>query len=454
MVGRFLGRWDAALITTLSAVGDMHSGSLIGAVLDGRYRITDRIARGGVATVYRGVDLRLDRTIAAKVLDLRLFTASELAGRLAEAIAADLRREAKTIARLSHPNVVAVYDHGTHAGHPYLVMEYVPGRTLRQVLAERQRLEPVAALELFEPVLAALAAAHRAGVVHRDMKPENVLIGDGPVNDIVKVADFGLARAVQASAHQVTDGNLLATPGYVAPELVRDGRSDVRSDVYSAGIMLFELLTGRLPYQDDSPMAVACQHVERDVPAPSTLVPDLPESLDELVLRATRRDPRARWQHAGAFLAGLRAERDSLLSRVREPQPDRPDDADTVPIGQLAEAVTERAARRVPKAVLVAALGCLAVTGLVVVGSLWPPEPGPESAGAAQTAPSRSASPSPSRTRPSGPVHSRAVTRSPTPVRTPAVPPEPTTSRQPTPTPNPSTCPSEFADQWWYEYCS
>src|SRR5919197_5553720 len=121
---------------------------------------------------------------------------------------------------------------GSPAADPYLVREYVPGRTLRQVLAERQRLEPVAALELFEPVLAALAAAHRAGVVHRDMKPENVLIGDGPVNDIVKVADFGLARAVQASAHQVTDGNLLATPGYVAPELVRDGRSDVRSDVY------------------------------------------------------------------------------------------------------------------------------------------------------------------------------------------------------------------------------
>ncbi len=450
------GPHDRAPITKLSAVSGINPGSMVGAVLDGRYRVTERIARGGMATVYRGTDLRLDRPIAVKMLDLGLFAASDLAGKLADAIAADLQREAKTIARLSHPNVVAVFDHGVHAGHPYLVMEYVPGRTLRGLLTERPVLDPVTALGLFEPVLAALAAAHRAGVVHRDMKPENVLIGDG----VVKVADFGLARAVKAT-HQATDGNLLATPGYVSPELVREGRTDVRSDVYSAGIMLFELVTGRLPYRSDSALTVARDHVERDVPAPSSLVPDLPAGLDELVLRATRRDPGARFAEAGEFLTALRSERRSLLTGVRDSDPDRADDAATVPIGEIAGSVTARLAWhqrwdriRRQKSVLVAAAGCVVATAVLVVGSmLVPTQQEQGAADASQTSPS--ATPSATPRKPPGPDHSQAVARTPTrPARTPAAKP-PTRSRQPTATPDPSnSCPPEFSDEWWYEYCS
>ena len=269
---------------------------LLGALLDGRYRIRGRIARGGMATVYHAVDERLDRVVAVKVIHpTHASNARFLAG---------FEREAKTIAQLTHPNVVAVYDTGEHEGLPYLVMEYVRGRTLREVLAERRKLPPGEAAAVAEHILAAIAAAHRAGLVHRDVKPENVLIGD---DQTVKVADFGLAQAVEASTQ--SDGQLLATAAYVAPELVTDGQADPRSDVYSAGIVLFEMLTGRVPFTAERSVDVAYQHVERDVPAPSQFVPDIPAPLDELVVRATRRDPNARPANGDEFLTELRTAR-------------------------------------------------------------------------------------------------------------------------------------------------
>ncbi|MGH3716633.1 MAG: PASTA domain-containing protein, partial [Micromonosporaceae bacterium] len=221
-------------------------------------------------------------------------------------------REARSAAKVHHPHVVAVHDQGVDANPEgalvYLVMELVDGGTLRDLITERGTLDTALACAIMEPVLGALAAAHRAGLVHRDVKPENVLIGDdGPV----KVADFGLAHAVEASS-QDTDGQLMATVAYVAPELVSEGRADPRADVYSAGIVLYEMLTGRVPYVGERSVDVAYQHVERDVPPPSRLVPGLPPQLDDLVVRATRRDPGARPVDAGAFLAELRAVRQDL----------------------------------------------------------------------------------------------------------------------------------------------
>ncbi|MGN9808725.1 Stk1 family PASTA domain-containing Ser/Thr kinase [Micromonospora sp. BQ11] len=289
--------------------------TLLGSLIDGRYRIRGRVARGGMATVYTATDERLERTVAVKIIHPSQApdTRTGMAGFVAR-----FTDEAKTIARLTHPNVVAVYDQGTHGGMPYLVMEYVRGRTLRDVLAERRRLNPDEALAIAEQMLAAIAAAHRAGLVHRDVKPENVLVAEAPtggvanlVDSVVKVADFGLARAVEASAED--DSNqLMATVAYVAPELVTDGHADPRTDVYSAGIVLFEMLTGRVPYDGDRPVDVAWQHVDRDVPAPSVLVPGLPRALDDLVGRATRRDPGARPTDAGAMLAEVQVAKDGL----------------------------------------------------------------------------------------------------------------------------------------------
>jgi beta-lactam-binding protein with PASTA domain/tRNA A-37 threonylcarbamoyl transferase component Bud32 len=283
---------------------------LPGTVLDRRYRVDAPIARGGMSTVYAGTDLRLDRRVAVKVMAPALAHDPAFTERFV--------REARTAARLSHPNAVSVFDQGaeeTAAGRVvFLVMELVPGSTLREVLRRRGRLRPDEAVSVLEPILNALAAAHRAGLVHRDVKPENVLIcTDGTV----KVVDFGLARAVAAPSTSTQAGMVLGTVAYVSPEQVARGTSDARTDVYSAGILLFELLTGAPPYGGDSALAVAYRHVHDDVPAPSTRVAGIPPALDELVLRATRREPGGRPADAGAFLAELAMVRTDLgLRRV------------------------------------------------------------------------------------------------------------------------------------------
>ena len=329
--------------------------ALLGRLLDGRYRLDAPIARGGMATVYDATDTRLDRPVAVKVMRPGLADDPEFVERFA--------REARAAARLSSPEVVAVHDQGTDAqtGTAYLVMERVSGGTLRDVLRQQGALPPARALDLLEPVLVALAAAHAAGLVHRDVKPENVLLSaDGRV----KVADFGLARAIETSSVTATTGFLIGTVAYLAPEQVEHGRTDTRTDVYAAGILLFELLTGTPPYDSESPMTVAYRHVHDDVPPPSRVVEGIPAGLDDLVVRATRRDPVARPVDAGAFLAELRAVRADLDHAPAGPVV-RKAGAPTlvVPRSQLVQQEPARGRRRLVLGLLAALVAVAAAAG-------------------------------------------------------------------------------------------
>ncbi|MFF7932648.1 Stk1 family PASTA domain-containing Ser/Thr kinase [Streptomyces sp. NPDC007940] len=282
---------------------------LVGQMLDGRYRVDARIAVGGMATVYRALDTRLDRVLALKVMHPALAADGTFVERFI--------REAKSVARLAHPNVVQVFDQGTDGSYVYLAMEYVAGCTLRDVLRERGALQPRAALDILEPVLAALGAAHRAGFVHRDMKPENVLIGD---DGRVKVADFGLVRSVNTVTS--TTGAVLGTVSYLSPEQIdQPGIADARVDVYACGVVLYEMLTGSQPHEGESPAIVLYKHLHEDVPPPSAVVPGLPYELDELVASATARTPDLRPYDAVALLAQTREAHGRLT----------PDQLDAVP---------------------------------------------------------------------------------------------------------------------------
>lgn len=295
------------------------SDPLIGTLVDGRYQVVGRIARGGMATVYEALDTRLDRTVALKMMSAALAEDPDFVTRF--------RREARAAAQLSHPHVVAVFDQGEAAGLPYLAMEYVPGRTLRDVLRDYGALTPEQALTILDPVLEALIAAHDAGFVHRDIKPENILISD---DGRVKVTDFGLARAV-SNTTTATQGMIIGTVAYLSPEHVEHGDADARSDVYGAGICLFEMVTGQVPFAAESAITVAYQHVNADVPSPSSLRSTVPPDVDALVATATRRDPELRYPDCRAFLADVRRVRRSLPP----PQPLSKDTQDTliVPVG-------------------------------------------------------------------------------------------------------------------------
>lgn len=262
---------------------------LIGRLIDGRYQVRSRIARGGMATVYLATDQRLDRLVAVKIMHGHLADDSQFKERFIQ--------EARSAARLAHPNVVNVFDQGQDAESAYLVMEYLPGITLRELLQEYGALTPEQTMDITEAVLGGLAAAHKAGIVHRDLKPENVLLAD---DGRIKIGDFGLARA--ASANTATGQALLGTIAYLSPELVTRGIADTRSDIYAVGIMMFEMLTGEQPFKGEQPMQIAYQHANDSVPAPSTLNPRVPAEWDEIVLWATSRDPNDRPADARALL--------------------------------------------------------------------------------------------------------------------------------------------------------
>ncbi|MBO0900124.1 Stk1 family PASTA domain-containing Ser/Thr kinase [Cellulomonas sp. zg-ZUI22] len=284
-------------------MGTTVTDPLVGRLVDGRYEVVSRIARGGMATVYLAVDRRLDREVALKVMHPHLAEGSQ-----GGAFIARFRREARSAARLTHPGIVGVLDQGLDGETSYLTMEYVDGSNVRRRLAEQGALRVGEALRITEAVLDALSAAHRTGLVHRDVKPENVLIAS---DDRVRVADFGLARAV-TEVTATTTGTVLGTVAYLAPELVRQGTSDARTDVYAVGVMLFEMLTGRQPFTGETPIQVAFQHVSSELPAPSTLVDWLPSEIDELVGALAAHTPDDRPVDAGAALQLVRRTRSVL----------------------------------------------------------------------------------------------------------------------------------------------
>jgi eukaryotic-like serine/threonine-protein kinase len=261
---------------------------LTGQLIAGRYLVKAFLASGGMASVYRAQDQVLEREVALKIIHPHLATDKSFVDKF--------RREAKMAASLSHPNLVNVFDQGTDNQIIFLVMEYVPGINLRDALNDFGALTPDRALEILEPLTSGLAAAHSAGILHRDLKPENVFLSD---SGTVKLGDFGLAREI--SSHTQT-GSVVGTAAYLSPELVLRGQADARSDIYSLGVMAFEMLTGKQPYGGDQAVQIAYQHANNNIPAPSSLNSGIPELLDEIVLWATARNPNDRPSSAKELL--------------------------------------------------------------------------------------------------------------------------------------------------------
>ena len=260
-----------------------------------RYRIEDRIATGGMGAVFRATDERLGRRVALKLLR------DDLAGD--PSFVERFRREARSVAALAHPNIATVFDYGEEDGSHFIVMELVEGRDLARLLREEGRLSSDRAVRIAEQLGDALAHAHAAGVVHRDVKPANVIVGE---QDLVKVTDFGIARVAGDSTLTAT-GSVLGSAHYISPEQANGAPAGPASDIYSAGIVLYEMLTGALPFTGDSPVGVAMRHVTEDVPPPSHLNPDVPAALDAVVATATARTSESRYRDGAAMAAALQA---------------------------------------------------------------------------------------------------------------------------------------------------
>jgi len=284
---------------------------LTGELIDGRYQLEQLIAAGGMASIYVGIDTRLDRQVAVKIMHPHLANDEEFVNRFI--------REAKAAAALSHPNIVAIQDQGwNEGGSPavFIVMEYIDGFTLRELLHEGGPLSSEDLLRYMIPIVSALAEAHKRGIVHRDIKPENILISkDGRI----KLADFGLARGEQLGATMTVESSVvLGSVSYLSPEQVQRGISDARSDIYSVGVVLFELLTGRKPYEGESPIQIAYKHVNERIPAPSTITSGIAPALDALVLKATSPNPDQRHRDAAALLSEMRSAAIEIDPRKRQ----------------------------------------------------------------------------------------------------------------------------------------
>ncbi len=284
---------------------------LTGEIIDGRYKLNRIVASGGMATIYAATDLRLDRSIAVKIMHSHLAQDEKFVERFI--------REAKAAASLSHPNIVAVLDQGWNQGGTpcvFIVMELVEGSTLRDYLFEQGQASVAQALQMLMPVASALAAAHKIGIVHRDIKPENILVSK---EGRIKIADFGLARGALLGTTLTAESSvILGSVSYLSPEQVQRGIADSRSDIYSLGIVLFELLTGTKPYQGEDPVQIAIKHVNDRVPAPSSINSSIPPEIDELVLSATDINPDKRPKDGAEFFDRLRALSEKIDPRKRQ----------------------------------------------------------------------------------------------------------------------------------------
>ncbi len=333
------------------------SGDRTNGTLGGRYELGELLGHGGMADVRKATDLRLGRAVAVKMLRTDLATDATFQARF--------RREAQSAASLNAPSVVAVYDTGEDeldgVRVPYIVMEYVEGQTLRELLREGQRLMPNRALEITAGVLGALEYSHRQGIIHRDIKPANVMLA---TNGDVKVMDFGIARAVADSGATMTQtANVLGTAQYLSPEQARGETVDARSDVYSTGCLLYELLTGRPPFQGESPVAVAYQHVRENPLPPSTLNPDIGGEADAIVMKALTKNPANRYQSA----AEMRADINRALQGVTVAAPPVMAEPMTQPLTAITDPEPEEKSRKGAYVALV--IGVLIALALLGVGA-------------------------------------------------------------------------------------
>jgi len=280
------------------------SDTLIGTVFDGRYRIIRKLGAGGMADVYLAEDQELGRRVAIKILNDRHAADDSFIERF--------RREAKNAAGLSHPNIVSIYDRGEAEGTYYIAMEFLDGRSLKELIVGRGPAPIKTAIDYARQILAAVGFAHRHGIVHRDIKPHNVLVGS---EGRLKVTDFGIARS---GASQMTEvGSIIGTAQYLSPEQARGAPVDQTSDLYSVGVVLYEMLTGQVPFTGDTPLEIAMKHLSEVPKPPSELRPEVPHDLDSVVLRALAKDPSERYQGAD--------EMDADLARVLEGLPVDPE---------------------------------------------------------------------------------------------------------------------------------
>src|SRR5438128_4995748 len=282
------------------------SDTLINTLFDGRYRIIRKLGSGGMANVYLAEDQELGRRVAIKILNDRHAGDEQFVERF--------RREAKNAASLSHPNIVSIYDRGEAEGTYYIAMEYLDGRSLKELILSRGPAPLNVAIDYARQILAALRFAHRNGIVHRDIKPHNVLVD---AEGHAKVTDFGIARA---GASQMTEeGSIIGTAQYLSPEQARGTSVDQTSDLYSLGIVLYEMLTGNVPFTGESPVEIAMKHLSATPQPLTTTRPDIPKSLDSVVLRALAKDPADRYQSADEMDADLeRVERGLSVSQETE----------------------------------------------------------------------------------------------------------------------------------------
>jgi serine/threonine-protein kinase len=297
-------------------------------IVDGRYRVLNRLGAGGMADVYCAEDTHLGRQVALKVLYRRFAQDAEFVERF--------KREAQSAAGLTHPNVVNVFDRGEHDGTYYIAMEYLPGSTLKEVITERGALDQESVIDIGIQILRAASFAHRRGVVHRDLKPHNVMLDDA---GNAKVTDFGIARA---GASEMTEaGSIMGTAQYLSPEQAQGHPATARSDLYSVGIILYELLTGRLPFDGESAVAIAVQHLNDAPPPISSLRPDVAPELEAAVTRSLAKDPAARWADADEFIRALEGARAGVATR--------PLGQDTAAFAPVPVAVAEEEDERGPR---------------------------------------------------------------------------------------------------------